>query len=108
MNRHSQTIGQRSSLSPLGERVGVRGSRSGTNPAPIHRKRELQPASHLILQAHLFDISRATDAGTLLACRTDALDDICLDAEEKTEICRAIEKRFALLNAGIIGKPKSR
>ena len=62
----------------------------------------------MILQAYLFDISRATDAVTLLNRRTDALDDACLDDLEKAEICGAIEKRFALLNAGAIQTQKPR
>jgi hypothetical protein len=56
----------------------------------------------MILDAYLFDVSRATSAATLLVYRSDALDDACLDAEEKVEVCAAIEKRFALLNAGLI------
>jgi hypothetical protein len=61
----------------------------------------------MIFEAYLFDVSRATDAGTLLTCRADALADECLDAEEKAEICSAIEKRFAALNSGAIqSKPR--
>ena len=56
----------------------------------------------MIFEAYLFDVSRATDAGTLSTCRADALADECLDAEEKAEICSAIEKRFAVLNSGVI------
>lgn len=52
-----------------------------------------------LVDALLFDISRAADAATLLAYRRDALADNCLDAIEKGEICRAIETRFAFLNA---------
>ena len=54
----------------------------------------------MILDAYLFDVSRATDATTLLTCRSDALDDDCLDTREKAEVCAAIEQRFATLNAG--------
>jgi hypothetical protein len=60
------------------------------------------------ISAHLFDISRTTDAPTLLAYRSDVLADEYLDAEEKTEICRAIEERFAALNAGAIQQQKPR
>jgi hypothetical protein len=52
-----------------------------------------------LLDALLFDVSRAADATTLLTYRRDALADNCLDAVEKNEICHAIEKRFAFLNA---------
>ena len=51
------------------------------------------------LSAHLFDISRTTDAPTLLAYRHDVLQDDCLDITEKEVICRAIQNRFAALNA---------
>jgi len=51
------------------------------------------------LSAHLFDISRTSEPDALLAYRHDALADDCLDADEKSEICCAIEKRFAFLNA---------
>lgn len=54
----------------------------------------------MILDAYLFDVSRATDATTLLTCRSDALADDCLDTREKAEVCAAIEQRFAALNAG--------
>jgi hypothetical protein len=53
----------------------------------------------MTLSAHHFDISRATDAITLQAYREDVMSDDCLDAVEKEELCRAIEKRFACLNA---------
>ena len=56
----------------------------------------------MILDAYIFDVSRATTAIALLTCRSDALDDDCLDAEEKAEVCAAIEKRFAYLNARLI------
>jgi hypothetical protein len=60
----------------------------------------------MILDAYLFDVSRATSAIALLTCRSDALADECLDTEEKVEICAAIEKRFALLNAGrLVNRP---
>jgi hypothetical protein len=62
----------------------------------------------MTLSAHLFDISRATDAITLQAYRADVLSDDCLDTAEKEELCRAIEKRFAVLNARAAGKQKSR
>lgn len=51
------------------------------------------------VSAHLFDISRTTDVPTLLAYRSDVMADKCMDAEEKAEVCRAIEQRFAALNA---------
>jgi hypothetical protein len=60
------------------------------------------------LSAHLFDISRATDAATLLAYRNDVISDDCLDAVEKEELCRTIEKRFAVLNARAAGQQKPR
>jgi hypothetical protein len=47
---------------------------------------------------YLFDISRAADAASLLACRSDALADDCLDHEEKVGICHAIEQRCVFLN----------
>ena len=53
----------------------------------------------MTLSAHLFDISRVTDAITLQTYREDILSDDCLDAVEKEELCRVIEKRFAFLNA---------
>jgi hypothetical protein len=53
----------------------------------------------MTLSAHHFDISRTTDAITLQTYRDDVLSDDCLDAAEKEELCRAIEKRFAFLNA---------
>ncbi len=53
----------------------------------------------MTLSAHLFDISHATDVATLLAYREDVLHDDCLDAAEKEELLRTIEKRFAVLNA---------
>ncbi len=60
----------------------------------------------MTLSAHLFDISRATDALTLQAYREDVLSDDCLSDEEKEELCRAIEKRFAFLNARAVGQQK--
>jgi hypothetical protein len=57
----------------------------------------------MTLSAHLFDISHATDASTLLAYREDVLHDDCLDAVEKEELLRIIEKRFAVLNARNVG-----
>jgi len=52
----------------------------------------------MILDAYIFDVSRATSATALLTCRSDALDDDCLDAEEKVEVCAAIfRKAFAEL-----------
>lgn len=59
------------------------------------------------LSAHLFDVSRTTDAPALLAYREDILRDECLDASEKEEICRAIQGRFAALNAREISGLKS-
>jgi hypothetical protein len=56
----------------------------------------------MIIDAYLFDISRATSATALLTCRSDALADDCLDTEEKAEVCVAVEKRFALLNTRLI------
>lgn len=61
-----------------------------------------------LFDALLFDVSRATDAPTLLTYRSDALADNCLDADEKDEICRAIEKRFAFLNASAGPEEKPR
>jgi hypothetical protein len=55
-----------------------------------------------LVDALLFDISRAADAATLSTYRRDALADHGLDAIEKEEIRRAIEKRFAFLNAAAI------
>lgn len=52
-----------------------------------------------LADALLFDVSRTTDTTTLLTCRRDTLADNGLDTVEKNEICRAIEKRFAFLNA---------
>jgi hypothetical protein len=62
----------------------------------------------MTLSAHLFDISRVTDAPTLLAYREDVLSDDCLTATEKKDLCRAIEKRFAFLNARVAGSQKPR
>ena len=44
----------------------------------------------MTLSAHLFDISRATDALTLQAYREDVLSDDCLSDEEREELCHAI------------------
>jgi hypothetical protein len=52
----------------------------------------------MILRACIFDISRATDAGTLNAYRMDAISDETLTTFEKTEICAAIDARFSALN----------
>ena len=52
----------------------------------------------MTLRAYLFDISRATDAGTLMAYRTDAVQDDTLTTFEKEEICRAIDARFEKLS----------
>lgn len=60
------------------------------------------------LAAHLFDVSRTTDARVLLAYRNDVLTDDCLDEAEKAEVCRAIEKRFAILNAAAAQPQKPR
>jgi hypothetical protein len=49
--------------------------------------------------AYLFDISRATDAGTLQAYRMDAINDDMLTSFEKGEICAAIDARYGQLNA---------
>ncbi|HTR44032.1 MAG TPA: hypothetical protein VMH87_20655 [Pseudomonadales bacterium] len=62
----------------------------------------------MTLSAHLFDISRATDAITLQTYRQDILSDDCLDAGEKEELCHAIEKRFAFLNARAVGEQTPR
>jgi len=62
----------------------------------------------MTLSAHLFDISRATDASTLLAYREDVLHDDCLDAAEKEQLLQVIEKRFAALNARSVGPQKPR
>jgi hypothetical protein len=62
----------------------------------------------MTLSAHLFDISRATDATTLQTYREDVLSDDCLSAAEKEELCRAIEKRFAFLNARADGQQNPR
>lgn len=55
-----------------------------------------------LVDALLFDISRAADTATLLTYRRDALADDSLDTIEKEEICRAIGKRFAFLNASTV------
>jgi hypothetical protein len=55
----------------------------------------------MTLSAHHFDISRATDAITLQVYREDVMSDDCLGVAEKEELCRAIEKRFAFLNARV-------
>jgi hypothetical protein len=60
---------------------------------------ELKLTNHMTLSAHLFDISRATDALTLQIYREDVLSDDCLSDGEKEELCCSIEKRFAFLNA---------
>jgi hypothetical protein len=60
------------------------------------------------ISAHLFDISHTTDATTLLAYRNDVLADECMDNDEKQEICRAVEKRFAALNASSAASQKPR
>jgi hypothetical protein len=62
----------------------------------------------MILRAYLFDISRATDAGTLMACRTDAVQDDTLMTFEKMEICAAIDARFGELNKAAMGPQKGR
>lgn len=62
----------------------------------------------MTLSAHLFDISRATEAPTLLAYREDVLSDDCLTAAEKEDLCRTIEKRFAFLNARAADQYKPR
>lgn len=49
--------------------------------------------------AYIFDISRATDAPTLRGFRRDILADETLDAAERDELCAAIDRRFAFLNA---------
>lgn len=60
----------------------------------------------MTLSAHHFDISRATDAITLQTYRDDVLSDDCLDAAQKEELCGAIEKRFAIINARTVGQQK--
>jgi hypothetical protein len=60
------------------------------------------------LCAYLFDISRATDAGTLQAYRLDAVQDETLNSFEKDEICRAIDTRFGQLNQAAAGPQKGR
>jgi hypothetical protein len=60
------------------------------------------------VSAHLFDIARTTDTRVLLVYRNDVFADECLAAAEKEEICRAIEKRFAVLNSGAFRQPKPR
>jgi hypothetical protein len=62
----------------------------------------------MMLDAYLFDISRATTATALPTCRSDALTDDCLDAHEKAEVCVAVELRFAALNAGLIRTEQTR
>ena len=60
----------------------------------------------MILDAYLFDVSRATTAATLLTCHSNVLADDCLDAEEKAEVCAAIERRFAALGACLKNTPE--
>ena len=65
-------------------------------------RRSLNRSNHdrsPLIDALLFDVSRATDAATLLTYRNDTLSDHCLDPVEKEEIYRAIDQRFAFLNA---------
>jgi len=60
------------------------------------------------LSAILFDISRATEAGTLHQYREDANEDITLTEEERDEVGRAIDARFSFLNARAGGNPRPR
>jgi hypothetical protein len=62
----------------------------------------------MTIRAYLFDISRATDAGTLHAYRADAVEDDTLTSFEKTEVCAAIDRRFHELNKAAAGKQKAR
>ena len=62
----------------------------------------------MMLSAILFDISRATDAGTLHQYRADAAEEITLADEERAEINRAIDARFSFLNLQAGDKPKPR
>jgi len=58
--------------------------------------------------AYLFDISRATDAGTLQAYAADCAADETLTSDEREEIANAIAARFSTLNSQAIGKQKPR
>jgi len=62
----------------------------------------------MTLEVYLFDISRATDAGTLNAYRVDAIIDDTLTIFEKTEICAAIDARFGALNKAAVGNRRAR
>jgi len=55
-----------------------------------------------------FDISRATDAGTLHAYAADIRDDDTLHSDEKDGLLKIIGEKFGALNAAAIGKPKPR
>jgi hypothetical protein len=79
-----------------------RGEGQGEVRVPAEAKLKL--TKNMTLSAHLFDISRATDAITLQAYREDVMSDDCLDAAEKEELCRTIEKRFAFLNARTVDR----
>ncbi|HEV2692157.1 MAG TPA: hypothetical protein VG347_04610 [Verrucomicrobiae bacterium] len=60
------------------------------------------------LELYQFDISRALEAGTLHAYRGDVAADDTLTAEEKAAVNRAIDGRFAFLNARAAGNVKAR
>ena len=50
-------------------------------------------------EVYQFDISRATDAGTLHAYAADIREDDTLHSDEKEELLKAIGQRFSFLNA---------
>ncbi|HAO78242.1 MAG TPA: hypothetical protein DCQ92_04535 [Verrucomicrobia subdivision 3 bacterium] len=60
------------------------------------------------IYAYKFDISRATDAGTLHAYAADAKTDDTLPSDEKEEVLLAIHERFCFLNARAAKPAKGR
>lgn len=59
-------------------------------------------------EVYSFDISRATDAGTLHAYAADIREDETLDVTDKAELQLEINLRFSALNHAANPNPKPR
>ena len=55
--------------------------------------------SIMLLQAWTFDISRTTEAATLHGFHRYILEQPDFDATDRAELCAALDRRFAFLNA---------
>ena len=55
----------------------------------------------MFIDAYQFDISRATDTGTLQDFRREILADANLDPADRDELCAAIDRRLVFLKTHV-------